>query len=33
MLTGDIINKGDQIWITLAAGGVANPLTAIEQIT
>jgi type I restriction enzyme M protein len=33
MLTGDIKNRIDQIWLTFAAGGIANPLEVVEQIT
>ena len=33
MLTGDIRNQVDSIWNDFWAGGVANPLSVIEQIT
>lgn len=33
MLTGDIRNQIDSIWNDFWAGGVANPLSVIEQIT
>ena len=33
MLTGEIRNQVDQIWNTFWSGGIANPLTVIEQIT
>lgn len=33
MITGDIKNKIDKIWTDMWAGGIANPLTVIEQIT
>jgi len=33
MLTGEIRNKVDRLWTDLWAGGLANPLTAIEQLT
>lgn len=33
MLTGPIRNQIDQIWNTFWTGGVANPLTVIEQLT
>jgi type I restriction enzyme M protein len=33
MLTGDIRNQVDGIWNDFWAGGVANPLSVIEQIT
>lgn len=33
MVTGSIKNKVDKIWIDLAAGGVVNALTVIEQLT
>lgn len=33
MLTGDICNRIDQVWNAFWAGGVANPLKVIEQIT
>ena len=33
MITGAIKNKVDKIWNDLAAGGITNPLTVIEQLT
>ncbi|MCZ8271319.1 MAG: class I SAM-dependent DNA methyltransferase [Beijerinckiaceae bacterium] len=33
MLTGEIRNQVDQIWNAFWSGGVANPLSVIEQIT
>lgn len=33
MLTGELINKVDQIWTTLWTAGISNPLTVIEQLT
>jgi type I restriction enzyme M protein len=33
MLTGDIRNKVDTIWNAFWAGGIANPIEVIEQIT
>ena len=33
MVTGAIKNKVDKIWDDMAAGGVVNPLTVIEQLT
>lgn len=33
MLTGEIRNQIDQIWNAFWSGGVANPLSVIEQIT
>src|SRR5882724_10442037 len=33
MLTGDIRNQIDRIWDAFWAGGIANPLEVIEQIT
>jgi type I restriction enzyme M protein len=33
MLTGEIRNQIDQIWNAFWAGGIANPLEVIEQIT
>ena len=33
MLTGEIRNKVDKIWTDIWAGGIANPLTVIEQLT
>lgn len=33
MLTGAIRNKVDKIWLDIFAGGIANPITVIEQLT
>lgn len=33
MLTGEIRNKVDKIWSDIWAGGIANPITVIEQLT
>jgi len=33
MITGDIKSKIDKIWNTFWTGGIANPLTVIEQFT
>ena len=33
MLTGELRNKIDRIWDAFWAGGIANPLEVIEQIT
>ncbi len=33
MITGAIKNKVDKIWDDIAAGGITNPLTVIEQLT
>jgi type I restriction enzyme M protein len=33
MLTGDLKNKVDQIWNAFWAGGIANPIEVIEQMT
>jgi len=33
MITGEIKSKVDKIWDTMWAGGIANPLTVIEQLT
>ena len=33
MITGEIKNKIDSIWLTLYTGGISNPLTVIEQLT
>lgn len=33
MITGTIKNQVDQLWGTIWAGGISNPLTVIEQIT
>lgn len=33
MITGEIKSKVDRIWDAMWAGGIANPLTVIEQLT
>lgn len=33
MLTGEICNKVDSLWTAFWIGGIANPLTVIEQIS
>ncbi len=33
MITGAVKNKVDKIWLDIFAGGIANPLTVIEQLT
>lgn len=33
MLTGELKNKVDKVWESFWTGGIANPLTVIEQIT
>ena len=33
MITGEIRNQVDQVWDAFWSGGIANPLTVIEQIT
>lgn len=33
MITGELKNKIDQIWNAFWSGGIANPLTVVEQIT
>lgn len=33
MITGDIRNKIDQIWDTFWSGGIASPISVIEQMT
>lgn len=33
MITGELKNKIDSLWDIFAAGGVVNPLDAIEQMT
>ncbi len=33
MLTGELKNQVDRIWDTFWAGGIANPLEVMEQIT
>jgi type I restriction enzyme M protein len=33
LLTGELRNKIDRIWDAFWAGGIANPLEVIEQIT
>jgi len=33
MITGQIKSQVDEIWDTCWAGGIANPISVIEQIT
>jgi len=33
MLTGELKNRVDQIWNAFWAGGIANPIEVIEQMT
>ena len=33
MITGEIKSRVDRIWDAMWAGGIANPLTVIEQLT
>lgn len=33
MITGDLKSQVDKIWTSFWTGGVANPLTVIEQLT
>ena len=33
MLTGDIRNRIDAVWMAFFTGGISNPLEVIEQIT
>lgn len=33
MITGELRSKVDQVWNAFWAGGIANPLEVIEQIT
>ena len=33
MITGELKSKIDKIWSTIWTGGIANPLTVIEQLT
>ncbi len=33
MLTGEVRNKVDKIWMDIWAGGISNPLTVVEQLT
>ena len=33
MITGELRNKVDSIWDTIWTGGIANPITVVEQIT
>lgn len=33
MIAGEIKNKIDRIWEMFWTGGIANPLTVIEQLT
>lgn len=33
MITGEVRNKVDKIWLDIFAGGITNPITVIEQLT
>ncbi len=33
MITGELRSKVDAVWMTIYAGGIANPITVIEQLT
>lgn len=33
MITGSLKNQVDKIWDTFWAGGIANPITVVEQFT
>ncbi len=33
MITGELKSKIDRVWDAMWAGGIANPLTVIEQLT
>ena len=33
MITGELKNRIDRLWLEFWQGGIANPLTVIEQIT
>ena len=33
MITGDLKNKVDRLWLTFHSNGISNPLTVIEQIS
>ena len=33
MITGEVRNKVDELWTSIWAGGITNPLTVIEQLT
>ncbi|MBT3201596.1 MAG: SAM-dependent DNA methyltransferase, partial [Phycisphaerales bacterium] len=33
MITGELRSKVDAVWMTLYSGGIANPLSVIEQLT
>ncbi|WP_430075227.1 type I restriction-modification system subunit M N-terminal domain-containing protein [Priestia aryabhattai] len=33
MITGELKNKIDKVWVTFWTGGIMNPLTVIEQFT
>ena len=33
MITGSLKNQVDRIWDTFWAGGIANPITVVEQFT
>ena len=33
MITGEMKNKVDSIWLTIFTGGITNPITVLEQVT
>ena len=33
MLTGELRNQVDRLWIAIYSGGISNPLKVVEQIT
>jgi len=33
MITGEVRSKVDELWTSIWAGGITNPLTVIEQLT
>ena len=33
MITGELKSKIDSIWVTIWSGGIANPLSVMEQLT
>ena len=33
MITGEMKNYVDQLWITIYSNGISNPLTVIEQVS
>ncbi len=33
MITGELRSQIDKVWETFWSGGIANPITVIEQIT